>query len=115
MQPVVVGVKDALRKGPLAAVRAMIGVAPSSHCSSLADVPHSGRLVSRSPRRSLRMALDALDDLVGVQERHPEARQELEGTLGPELLAEVLRSRETIARAVARLDGTGGADSMTPG
>lgn len=60
------------------------------------------------------MALDALDDLVAVRERHADARAELETALGPELIGEVLAARDTIARAVARLDDVGGANSMTP-
>jgi hypothetical protein len=35
--------------------------------------------------------------------------------LGPELLADVIRARETIVRSVARLDVTGCAASMTQG
>ena len=61
------------------------------------------------------MALDALDGLAAVLERHPEARQELEATLGPDLLAEVLAARVTIGRAVANWDGPDGGDSMTAG
>ena len=60
------------------------------------------------------MALDALDDLVAVIEQHADARAELDATLGTELVAEVLSARETIARAVARLDDAGGGNSVTP-
>lgn len=61
------------------------------------------------------MALDALDDLATVRERHADARAELENTLGAELVGEVLQARETIARAVARFDGSARGDSMTQG
>ena len=71
--------------------------------------------MSRSPRRSLRMAQDALDDFVAVCERYPDARAELAALLGEELLGEVLAARDTIARAAMRADGASGEDPMTPG
>jgi hypothetical protein len=60
--------------------------------------------MSRSPRKNLRMASAELDDLVAVIERHPAARAELVADIGEELLVEILAARETIARAVKRLD-----------
>jgi hypothetical protein len=68
--------------------------------------------MSRSPRRSLRMALDALDDLIAVCGRYPDARAELVAEIGEPLLAEVLAARSVIAKAVASMKD---AFDSTPG
>jgi hypothetical protein len=59
------------------------------------------------------MALNALDDLAAVRERYVEARRDLDTTLEPDLVSEILRARETIAGAVARWDGASSENSMT--
>lgn len=68
--------------------------------------------MSRSPRRSLRVASTALDDLDDVIRRYPEARDELRAVLGDELLAEVEAARGTLERALQRIEAIG-SDSMT--
>jgi hypothetical protein len=60
--------------------------------------------VSRSPRRNLRTALAELDDLAVVLDQHPASRQELVDAIGENLLGEITKARETIARAVERLE-----------
>lgn len=50
------------------------------------------------------MALDELRDFSDVLARHDAARQEIEGALGPELMAEIRAARAALERAVARLD-----------
>lgn len=70
-------------------------------------------LLSRSPRRSLRMALDAMDDLAVVCERYPDARAELVAALGEQGLSDLHAARETIAAAVTRLSSVAG-DASTP-
>lgn len=62
--------------------------------------------VSRSPRMNLRTALDALDDLVEVLERHTDARDDLTSRIGEDGVREVMGARDVIARTVARLDST---------
>lgn len=60
------------------------------------------------------MALDALDDLVAVCQRYPEARTDLVAEIGEPLLLEVIRARDTIARAVSGMkDASGGPSQVT--
>lgn len=60
--------------------------------------------MSRSPRRSLRMAQHALIELFSVCERYPEARAELVKAIGEEGVREVQAAQIAIERAAARLD-----------
>lgn len=70
-------------------------------------------LVSRSPRRNIRMAADALADMAEVLERFPERRTELAAALGEDLLAAVNEARAVLERAAARLNDSGGNETMT--
>ncbi len=63
-----------------------------------------GAPVSASPRKLLRRALDALDQVDEVLRRYPEARADLERRLGPDLFARTVGARETLAEAAAALD-----------
>ncbi|MBX9854972.1 MAG: hypothetical protein K2Y26_05585 [Gemmatimonadaceae bacterium] len=56
--------------------------------------------MSKSPRRLLRRAADALRELEDVRARHPEAEAELEAALGREGLAE-LDAAVAVVRAAA--------------
>ena len=69
--------------------------------------------MSRSPRRNLRMAADALADLAEVCARYPEARAELVAAIGEDLMREIEAARAAIERAAAQLDDAGGKDSVT--
>lgn len=59
--------------------------------------------MSASPRKLIRRALDALEQVDDVLQRYPEARADLERRLGPELLARTLAARATLAEATATL------------
>lgn len=69
--------------------------------------------MSRSPRRSLRRALDSLEDALHVMEEHPDARAEVTAVLGEDLVRELEAGRDALRQAVGRLGGTGGGDSVT--
>jgi hypothetical protein len=57
--------------------------------------------VSRSPRRLLRTAAEALEALGALAERYPEARQEIEAAVGgPERLATLEAARTVLREAV---------------
>ncbi len=63
---------------------------------------------SRSPRRNLIRALEALDEVFGTLDRFPEAQTDLTQAIGPENLAALDQSRSTIRAALRRLDEYGG-------
>ncbi len=55
--------------------------------------------MSRSPRKLLRTAAQALEALHTVWERYPEARAEAEQTLGPGQMAQLAGARQAVVRA----------------
>ena len=73
--------------------------------------------MSESPRKLLRRALRALEDVEAVCDAHPEARAQLEEALGRERLAAVDAARRAVADAVAHLPaaGPGAPDDARPG
>lgn len=60
--------------------------------------------MSSSPRKLLRRALDALRQIQETTDRYPDARRELEATLGSDGLAELDRARAILARTAERLE-----------
>ncbi|HWE43801.1 MAG TPA: hypothetical protein VG432_14945 [Gemmatimonadaceae bacterium] len=60
--------------------------------------------MSRSPRRNLRLAHDALEDLLAVCERYPEARAEFVALVGEKALKDISAVYDTIARVTSRLE-----------
>ena len=74
-----------------------------------------GRSVSASPRKLIRRALDALEQVDDVFRRYPGAREDLERRLGPELLARVVDVRRALDEAATALDAAPPGASPTAG
>lgn len=72
--------------------------------------------VSRSPRRLLRRAADALASLEDVAARYADARAELERGLTVDGVAELARAAKMVRQAADTLDGSavGGAVPLSP-
>lgn len=67
--------------------------------------------MSRSPRRNLRLALDALDDLAAVCEQHPDAKAEVLAALGETGFEELMLAHASVRRLAAMLErSTGGGE-----
>lgn len=60
--------------------------------------------MSGSPRKLLRRALDALQQVEEVAARYPEARAELATTLGPDRMARLLEARRSVEAALTALE-----------
>lgn len=58
-----------------------------------------------SPRKLLRRALDALDQIEADAARIPAARRALVDQLGPDGYDELVRARKVVARSLAVLNG----------
>ena len=69
--------------------------------------------MSKSPRRLLRRAADALRELDELSAKHPEVRQELVLRLGHERLREIDRAASMLASAADDVDRDPATD--TPG
>jgi hypothetical protein len=69
--------------------------------------------MSRSPRRLLRRAADALTELEQVLVAHPGARHELDAELGGDLARSVAECTAILVRAAERLEAVDGADSSS--
>jgi hypothetical protein len=61
--------------------------------------------MSRSPRRLLRRAADALRDLGAVLADHPSAKAELEAQLGPDGYRQLEAAAGVVTGAAERLKG----------
>ncbi len=61
--------------------------------------------MSKSPRRLLRRAADALNDLQRVIVEHPDAAAELTRTLGVAENARLMSAIEVVQRSAAQLEG----------
>lgn len=64
--------------------------------------------MSRSPRKLLQRAADAVGEFEAVLERYPEAEASVRAALSEEGLSEVRRAREVLVRAVERLARSAG-------
>jgi hypothetical protein len=84
--------------------RDLIGAAPHA-AVALFGTPTKLPL-SRSPRRSIRMAAAELADLAAICERYPERRAELVAILGEDLMRQVDGARDTLERAARCLDAS---------
>lgn len=60
--------------------------------------------MARSPRKNLKRAVDALDELLEVCERHPEARSELGRSAGESALRDVAECRTRLNEVLASLE-----------
>lgn len=58
--------------------------------------------MSRSPRKLLSRAVDALAEMEDVFSRPPQAEADVRATLGDEGLADVRRARDVLTQAAAR-------------
>lgn len=70
--------------------------------------------MSRSPRKLVLRAVDALREMDEVLSRYPEAEAGVRRALGESGLAEVRRARDVLARAAERLS-TGGPEGSPEG
>lgn len=61
--------------------------------------------MSRSPRKLVLRAVDALREMDAVLARYPDADASVRAALGEEGLAEVRQARDALARAAERLGG----------
>lgn len=84
---------------------APIGRLPPRDCPAYGrPLPAASSAVSRSPRRLLRRAADALRELEGVLTDHPAAKAELTEQLGQDGLRRLEEAAEVIAGAAERLE-----------
>jgi hypothetical protein len=63
---------------------------------------------SRSPRRNLIRALEALDEVFGTLEQFPDARADLVQAIGEGQLTAIDQSRSTLRAALHELEQSGG-------
>ena len=66
-----------------------------------------------SPRKLLRRALDALNDLEALAERYPDARERLEAAVGAAGWAGLLEARDRVREAHAAVDHANGSADAT--
>lgn len=79
-------------------------LAPLRHARCAAAPPPPALLVSRSPRKLLRTAAQALDDLAATWARHPESRTEAVRALGADGVARLEAAVATVRAAAEGLD-----------
>lgn len=77
---------------------------PSHHVHSTWRVREALRFMSRSPRKLLRGAAQALNALRDVWDRYPDARREAEMILGADRVLEVERARRLVVEAADALE-----------
>jgi hypothetical protein len=71
--------------------------------TAVRPLPPTGAAVSASPRKLVRRANDALQQLVETLERYPEARRELVAKLGEQQTEELLQAARIVAAAARAL------------
>jgi len=69
--------------------------------------------MARSPRKNLKRAVDALDELLYVCERHPEARAELSRSAGESALRDITGCRTRLNEILVSLEKLRGASDAS--